>query len=94
MHQQDIVHRDIKPENILLCPEESRPGEVIQVKLTDFGFATFFKKGESLKQVLGSPLYMAPEIVQEQAYNTKVDIWSVGVIAHILLSGSPPFFGK
>ena len=49
MHQQDIVHRDIKPENILLCPEESRPGEVIQVKLTDFGFATFFKKGESLK---------------------------------------------
>lgn len=94
MHQQDIVHRDIKPENILLCPEESRPGEVIQVKLTDFGFATFFKKGESLKQVLGSPLYMAPEIVQEQTYNTKVDIWSVGVIAHILLSGSPPFFGK
>ena len=44
--------------------------------------------------MLGSPLYMAPEIVQEQAYDAKVDIWSVGVIAHIMLSGRPPFFGK
>ena len=49
MHQQNIVHRDIKPENILLSPEESTSGEDIQVKLTDFGFATFFKKGEGLK---------------------------------------------
>jgi calcium-dependent protein kinase len=88
------VHRDIKPENILLCPEESKSNEDIQVKLTDFGFATFFKKEQGLKQVLGSPLYMAPEIVQEQSYNSKVDIWSVGVIAHIMISGCPPFFGK
>ena len=88
------MHRDIKPENILLCPEENKSNEDIQVKLTDFGFATFFKKEQGLKQVLGSPLYMAPEIVQEQSYNSKVDIWSVGVIAHIMISGCPPFFGK
>ena len=43
MHKQDIVHRDIKPENILLSPEESTSEDGIQVKLTDFGFATFFK---------------------------------------------------
>lgn len=94
MHQQDIVHRDIKPENILLAPEEGTGRDALNVKLTDFGFACFFKKDKGLKQVLGSPLYMAPEIVQEQTYDSKVDIWSVGVIAHILLSGCPPFFGK
>ncbi len=44
--------------------------------------------------MLGSPLYMAPEIVSQDNYNSKVDIWSVGVITHILLSGCPPFFGK
>ena len=94
MHKQNIVHRDIKPENILLSPEEGLSGDDIQIKLTDFGFATFFKTEQGLKQVLGSPLYMAPEIVQEQQYGEKVDIWSIGVIAHILLSGCPPFFGK
>lgn len=94
MHQQDIVHRDIKPENILIAPEESSSDDLLNIKLTDFGFACFFKRGEGLKQVLGSPLYMAPEIVKEQVYGSKVDIWSVGVIAHILLSGCPPFFGK
>lgn len=43
---------------------------------------------------MGSPLYMAPEIVREEPYDKSVDIWSVGVIAHILLSGCPPFYGK
>ena len=94
MHQQNIVHRDIKPENILIVPEESTSDEYPNVKLTDFGFACFFKKEKGLKQVLGSPLYMAPEIVKEEIYGLKVDVWSIGVIAHILLSGTPPFYGK
>ena len=88
------MHRDIKPENILLSPEEGQSGDDIQIKLTDFGFATYYKQTEGLKQVLGSPLYMAPEIVREQTYDSAVDIWSVGVIAHIMLTGCPPFFGK
>jgi serine/threonine protein kinase len=62
--------------------------------LTDFGFATFLNPVSGLKVVLGSPLYMAPEIVKEQNYNEKVDIWSIGVMAHILLTGCPPFCGK
>lgn len=64
------------------------------MKITDFGFATFYdpKKGASL--LLGSPLYMAPEIIQEHQYDYKVDIWSIGVIAYVLLSGRPPFHGK
>jgi serine/threonine protein kinase len=85
------ICRDIKPENILLEKEDP---ENLNVKITDFGFACFYKKGEGRKEVLGSPLYMAPEIVSEEPYDQKVDIWSTGVIAYILLSGRPPFRGK
>ena len=94
MHKQNIAHRDIKPENILIVPEEGVSAEYPNVKLTDFGFATFFKKQTGMTQVLGSPLYMAPEVVQERQYDEKVDVWSVGVITHILLCGAPPFFGR
>ena len=94
MHEQNIAHRDIKPENVLLAPEESTVPGKLNLKLTDFGFACFYNSDKKLKQVLGSPLYMAPEIVREQPYDKGVDIWSVGVIAHILLSGCPPFYGK
>lgn len=94
MHQLNIVHRDIKPENILIVPEEATTSDFPNVKLTDFGFACFFQKEKGLTQVLGSPLYMAPEIVKEETYGLKVDVWSLGVIAHILLSGAPPFYGK
>ena len=92
MHSENIIHRDIKPENILLEHECDHPHN-LNIKVTDFGFACFYKPGET-NEVLGSPLYMAPEIVAEQAYNQKVDIWSTGVIAYILLSGRPPFPGK
>ena len=67
--------------------------EKVNVKLTDFGFATTFKAGEKLDLSLGSPLYMAPELVEEKEYDNRVDVWSVGVIAYILLSGMPPFHG-
>ena len=94
MHTQNIAHRDIKPENILLSPEETTEPGKLNVKLTDFGFACFYREERGLRQVLGSPLYMAPEIVREEQYDKSVDIWSVGVIAHILLSGCPPFYGR
>jgi serine/threonine protein kinase len=87
----NYLYRDIKPENILL--ERENPNN-LNIKITDFGFACFYKKGEDKKEVLGSPLYMAPEIVKELPYDHKVDIWSVGVIAYILLSGRPPFKGN
>jgi len=68
-------------------------GDDLTLKLTDFGFAVYYNPKDGLTQVLGSPLYMAPEIVMNRSYNMKVDIWSIGVIAHILLTGCPPFFG-
>ena len=65
------------------------------IKLTDFGFSQFFNPNqEGLTEVLGSPLYMAPEIVKSQKYDTKIDIWSLGVIAYIMIAGHPPFLGR
>lgn len=65
--------------------------EELQIKLTDFGFSTFFKPELGMNEVLGSPLYMPPEIIQKQQYDSKVDIWSAGVVAYVLLTGEPPF---
>ena len=59
-------YRDIKPENILLEKEDP---DNLNIKLTDFGFACFYKPGEYQKEVLGSPLYMAPEIINEEFYD-------------------------
>lgn len=91
MHSRNITHRDLKPENILM---QSSDSESLNLKLTDFGFASFYNPKKGLDEVLGSPLYMAPEIINRQKYDSKVDIWSVGVIAYILLSGRPPFMAK
>lgn len=85
------VHSDIKPENILL---EHSDTNNLNVKITDFGFACFFQPEKTINDVLGSPLYMAPEIILEKPYDHKVDIWSIGVITYILLSGRPPFKGR
>jgi calcium-dependent protein kinase len=93
MHKKNIVHRDIKPENLLL---ESKEITNMNIKITDFGFAKCYDpfNFEGLDDVLGSPLYMAPEVVKKLKYDTKIDIWSLGIVAYILLSGRPPFSGK
>ena len=65
----------------------------LSVKITDFGFATFFDENDLLDEVLGSPIYMPPEIVRQDKYDQKVDIWSAGILTCILLSGVPPFMG-
>lgn len=89
------MHRDLKPENIL-CEKTADDDETeIHVKLTDFGFATKYDpNGKKQTLSLGSPLYMAPELCKEIAYDNKVDVWSVGVITYILMTGRPPFFDK
>ena len=91
MHNLGIMHRDLKPEN-LLC-EQTEDGNIV-IKLTDFGFATHFSQDRVESLSLGSPLYMAPELCLEQEYDNKVDVWAVGVILFVLLTGSPPFKGR
>jgi serine/threonine protein kinase len=98
MHNQNITHRDLKPENILL---ESKDVDNLSVKIADFGFSCFFDPEKGLDLVLGSPLYMAPEIIRigdnkqvKMTYNEKVDVWSIGVITYMLLTGRNPYPGK
>ncbi|XP_064961488.1 calcium-dependent protein kinase 26-like [Musa acuminata AAA Group] len=88
-HDKGVVHRDLKPENILLATKSlSSP-----IKLADFGLATYIKPGQNLSGTVGSPFYIAPEVLSG-GYNEAADVWSSGVILYILLSGMPPFWGK
>uniref|UniRef100_A0A1J3EQL6 non-specific serine/threonine protein kinase n=1 Tax=Noccaea caerulescens TaxID=107243 RepID=A0A1J3EQL6_NOCCA len=88
-HDNGIVHRDLKPENILMATMSSSS----PIKLADFGLATYIKPGEKLSGTVGSPFYIAPEVLSG-GYNEAADVWSAGVILYILLSGVPPFWGK
>ena len=90
LHDKRIVHRDLKPENFLL--QRSQPGSPL--KLIDFGSACSFEPGQWLDRRVGTSYYIAPEVLISRQYNEKVDIWSAGVILHILLMGSAPFEGK
>jgi serine/threonine protein kinase len=82
------MHRDLKPENFLLTTK----GAGGELKLTDFGLGVFFRPGERFKDLVGSPYYVAPEVLRKN-YSHQADMWSLGVILYILLSGLPPFWG-
>lgn len=86
LHSNRIIHRDMKPQNILV-------GSKQQIKLCDFGFARAIAHDASLlTSIKGTPLYMAPELVQEKPYTYTVDLWSLGVILYELAVGRPPFY--
>lgn len=91
-HSLGIAHRDIKPDNILFVDNSN---SLAQIKLADFGQASSFSPGEGLMQgIVGTPYYVAPEVLGGKDYNEKVDVWSAGVILYIMLSGVAPFVGE
>jgi len=84
-----IIHRDLKPANILV----NSKGEF---KLADFGFAKYVDHFDSklLHSIVGTPLYMAPQILKKSKYTTKCDIWSIGFIYYELVTSKPPWTGN
>ncbi|XP_002521854.2 CDPK-related kinase 5 isoform X1 [Ricinus communis] len=88
-HLQGVVHRDLKPENFLYTSKE----ENSQLKVIDFGLSDFVRPDERLNDIVGSAYYVAPEVLH-RSYSTEADVWSVGVIAYILLCGSRPFWAR
>uniref|UniRef100_A0A0C9QMZ9 non-specific serine/threonine protein kinase n=1 Tax=Wollemia nobilis TaxID=56998 RepID=A0A0C9QMZ9_9CONI len=88
-HSLGVMHRDLKPENFLF----SNKNEDSPLKTIDFGLSIFFKPGETFSDVVGSPYYVAPEVLRKH-YGPEADVWSAGVILYILLSGVPPFWAE
>ena len=88
-HERKIVHRDLKPENILM--DYTKDGNY-KIKVIDFGTAQSFSKDTKLRTTMGTPYYIAPEVIMKN-YNESCDVWSCGVILYILLSGTVPFYG-
>ncbi|EMS58448.1 Calcium-dependent protein kinase 2 [Triticum urartu] len=88
-HSLGVMHRDLKPENFLFVNQK----EDSPLKTIDFGLSIFFKPGGIYSDVVGSPYYVAPEVLLKQ-YGCEVDVWSAGVIIYILLSGVPPFWDE
>ncbi|XP_044744616.1 serine/threonine-protein kinase D1 [Coccinella septempunctata] len=87
LHSKNIVHCDLKPENVLLSSNAEFP----QVKLCDFGFARIIGEKSFRRSVVGTPAYLAPEVLRNKGYNRSLDMWSVGVIVYVSLSGTFPF---
>jgi len=90
LHGMDIVHRDVKPENLLV--EFDSDGRVLHLKLADFGLSQ--KVNEPMYMICGTHAYVAPEMLTENGYGVKIDVWAAGVILYILLCGFPPFVSE
>ncbi|CAN1750876.1 Calcium-dependent protein kinase 8 [Linum perenne] len=88
-HKNGVMHRDLKPENFLFANKK----ETSPLKAIDFGLSVFFKPEETFNEIVGSPYYMAPEVLKRN-YGPEVDVWSAGVILYILLCGVPPFWAE
>lgn len=99
LHCRGIAHCDLKPENVLLSDLSSN---FPQTKLCDFGYARFIGDAQFRKTIVGTPAYLAPEVLQKKGiaylfyplilgYNKSLDVWSVGVIIYVTLSGTFPF---
>lgn len=89
MHSQNVLHLDLKPENILCLTREGN-----RIKIIDFGLARKYSPSDDLRILFGTPEFMAPEVVNFDPASNATDMWSIGVICYVLLSGLSPFLGE
>ncbi|XP_073897149.1 serine/threonine-protein kinase 33 [Castor canadensis] len=99
LHNKDIVHRDLKLENIMVKSSFVNANNELNlnIKVTDFGLAVkkHGSRSEAMMQsTCGTPIYMAPEVINAHDYSQQCDIWSIGVIMYLLLCGEPPFLAS
>ena len=103
-HSNGVVHRDLKPENIVFespsnnqdndgYDEEENKDNYFNIKICDFGLSALKNNTDKLHTILGTPYYMAPEVLKGD-YNEKCDIWSIGAITYYLITGTEPFKGN
>jgi len=90
LHTSNIIHRDLKPENVLMV---RRDPENIDIKIADFGLATFYDKDVPLVKNCGTTGYTAPEVLSKLPYGPSCDLWSIGVIMYAMINGYLPFHG-
>ncbi|EGG19257.1 putative protein serine/threonine kinase [Cavenderia fasciculata] len=89
LHENGIAHRDLKPQNLLCTGDEGD-----EIRVADFGLSKIFGEGDCLETCCGSPEYVAPEVLECKPYDEACDLWSVGVITYVLLTGCFPFWDK
>ncbi|XP_070784388.1 serine/threonine-protein kinase 17A [Enoplosus armatus] len=90
LHQNNVVHLDLKPQNILLT-SSSPLGDI---KVVDFGLSRMVCSHRELREIMGTPEYVAPEILNYEPISTATDMWSIGVLAYVMLTGISPFLGE
>jgi serine/threonine protein kinase len=93
LHSKKIIHRDIKPSNILINKFSVKENEYLEFKICDFSLSTSYDKYIEDKGTVGTPFYMAPEIVSKSRYDATVDMWSLGVSLYEVLTLKKPFAG-
>uniref|UniRef100_A0A3Q0T6R0 Serine/threonine-protein kinase 17A n=1 Tax=Amphilophus citrinellus TaxID=61819 RepID=A0A3Q0T6R0_AMPCI len=91
LHQNNVVHLDLKPQNILLTSSSPLLGDI---KIVDFGLSRIISTHQELREIMGTPEYVAPEILNYEPISTATDMWSIGVLAYVMLTGISPFLGE
>ncbi|XP_028311833.1 serine/threonine kinase 17a like [Gouania willdenowi] len=89
LHQNNVVHLDLKPQNVLLT--SARP--LGDIRIVDFGLSRHMDNITEVREILGTPEYVAPEILNYEPISTATDMWSIGVLTYVMLTGESPFLG-